>query len=474
MPSDALRHPYPVGGQFPRGIHYGLAAVAATVAVAYGSLVPFEFRPIAFSDAMDRFFRGGFWQFGLAWREDLAVNILLFVPIGYLALGAIDVDRRSRFAAVVATPVLVLLLACASTAIEFLQMWFPRRSPSLGDVLSQAVGACVGIAAWWAVGRGATAWLRAFFSRSGPAVDWRVRLLQFYLAGFIAYQLLPLDLVVSPEEIRWKIEMGRVLLVPFTNEFRNVFEMLWQWVMDVILFIPVGMLMRVGWVPKGYLRPVSVAAGMIFGLAIGIEAAQLFIFSRFVDATDVITSGMGGLIGAAVVEPLWRGFDQADGVSGARMAPEKRVKAALLICGVYAVPVIASYWYPFDWVLDGGHLRAQLRGFLSVPFIHFYWGSEYVAATNMIRSLMLFVPIGAVLRWGLVGQGGDPGVGPGEGSPRAWVWCLVIATSMGLVIELGQAMTVSGTADITDLVLYVIGSLLGWKLAGRWLGDRSG
>ena len=461
MPTIHRRHLDQLQPTFPGRVHYGLIASALTVAAAYGSLVPFGYSPIDFSDALQRFFNAGFLEMDPYWREDLAVNVMLFVPIGYLWLGAIDADRRGRVATWIAAPIMLVLLGCVSVLIEFSQMWFPRRSPSLGDVGAQVIGSGIGMLGWLVVGRRATDWLRQFFSRGGGVVDWRLRLLQLYATGFIFYQFLPMDLVFSPEEIRWKIDAGRVLLIPLTNQFRDVFEMLWQWGVDTLLFIPIGALMRVGWMPAGRFRSVPTALGMALLLATTIEGAQLFILSRFVDTTDVLTSGLGGLIGAVGVVKVWQQLENGEAKTGEGVRPEHKLKIAAAMCGIYAVPVMASYWYPFDWVFDLNRLRAQIPLFFDYPFKHFYWGSEFVAATNVMRAVMLFTPIGAFLRWGLIAHRDRISYG--------WVLCLIVATGLGLIIEMGQAMTASKTADMTDMVLYITGAMLGWGLAGRWL-----
>ena len=64
---------------------------------------------------------------------DVLVNIILFLPFGAaLAAGGVAV-RRCGLAA-----------ALLSASVEFAQLWIPGRDPSLGDVVSNTVGAVLG------------------------------------------------------------------------------------------------------------------------------------------------------------------------------------------------------------------------------------------------------------------------------------------------------------------------------------------
>lgn len=104
---------------------YLLVAVGAVV------LAPFELvRPTRFEWSLL-----GPWGGAPNWA-DLALNVVLFVPLGFLAM---------RLAAGRWAPWRVALLgACAALAIESLQLFIPGRFSTLSDVAANAVGAWVG------------------------------------------------------------------------------------------------------------------------------------------------------------------------------------------------------------------------------------------------------------------------------------------------------------------------------------------
>ncbi len=457
IPPNELKASIDGSGVFPRRAHYMWAAILFMLLFVYGSFVPLEYRALGLSEAIEKFRRVRYLHLGLYSRADFVANLLLWVPIGYLWLAALDTDRRRRISLIIGLPCITAMLAAVIVGVEFAQLWFPRRTVSQNDMLAESVGAVLGVAGWFLVGRRMTGWFRRFFSQKTDATDWRVSLLHLYMVGLLIYMILPLDVVITPEELRRKIEGGRVSLVPFAVRYRNGFEMLWQMAMDVILYTPVGMGMRWGWVRQNQMRSLATGVLMTIGFAAVIETVQLFIFSRSVDATDVVTGGAGGLIGAWLVSQLWR--QSCSPIS--RRGAAWRWGWGAVLGGLYTVGLLASFWYPFDWIQEPDLIHRKLKGFMDYPFKRYYWGQEFVTFVNLARGLMLFVPVGAILRWISGSQAGWRG--------RGWLVVMVVATMLGLAIEWGQAMTYTGVSDVTDVGVYVVGAGAGWATAGKWL-----
>lgn len=93
-----------------------------------------------------------FWLFtgrhlGLGWtagREealDAAVNVALFVPLGFLGHRWWRAGSPPSWATVTALLTIICLLAAS---VEIVQIFLPWRSASVADVLSDAMGAAVG------------------------------------------------------------------------------------------------------------------------------------------------------------------------------------------------------------------------------------------------------------------------------------------------------------------------------------------
>lgn len=106
-----------------------LALVFLGLAV-YGSLVPLRYRPMPFGRAVTAFWTIALSPLTIGSRADWATNVLLFIPLSFLFMAALCVDRP-RVAGLRAALVVVPLCALVSAAIEFTQVFFPPRTPSL-------------------------------------------------------------------------------------------------------------------------------------------------------------------------------------------------------------------------------------------------------------------------------------------------------------------------------------------------------
>lgn len=101
-----------------------LRAALALLAFALWTLTPFELRPPDPSDL-----------FSVA-ADDLAGNLLVTVPIGWLLAAALGVRRA------------IVLMVLTSVAVEGCQLMIVSRDAALSDVLANATGATIG-AFWW-------------------------------------------------------------------------------------------------------------------------------------------------------------------------------------------------------------------------------------------------------------------------------------------------------------------------------------
>lgn len=495
--SDGPTSTLPAG---PRRIHLAAAASVLTLLVTYGSFVPLEFRSLAWDVAIEQFKDVPYLNLSVYRRADWVANLVLFIPLGFFWLGAIDLDRRSRFATLVSIPILLALLVAMAIGIEFAQQWTARRTVSQNDMLAEGAGAALGLILWLSVGRRFVEFLRGLKRKAASDTEASPtrRLLQLYALGFALYALQPFDFTFSADEIggqfkdrinliggdtitgkiieqdrytiRIQLDDGtalrtvsrnsvkrvlprKVLLQPFSHTYRNPFDAGWQLGSDVLLFIPFGMLFRYRrGVKQTVLRTLAFAAIV----AVLIEVAQLFVFSRFLDTTDVFTSLTGAWIGAvlagafAIGEPRDAG-DQED-------TSLARVFAAVAICLLYTVPLAVIMWHPYKLVPNAETFWKQFGQMFGIPFKAYYYAGEFKALSNLMRSLMLFWPVGALLRWGF-GHVRD-----GFAGKRVLV--ILVAGVMGFVLEAGKAAMQSKHADITDWMIYILGALFGWWLWG--------
>ena len=442
----------------PRRIHYFFAWLSFAAFAVYGSWVPLNFRPLPWAEAVARFRAIPFLHLSIGSRADWVANILLFVPIGFCGLAACVCDRRSRLLKSAAALAVMGFCAALSVSVEFSQLWFPGRTVSQNDIVAETIGGAAGVALWLLLGERLTGWIRSFAVRSASRrqFDW---LLQAYLLGLVLYSLFPLDLTISPAELWHKYREGKFRLVPFADVQFTV-EGCFALASNVLLFVPVGMLAATAFRGPGQ-RSRPLLGSLLAGLAVagGIELAQTFVYSRYVDATELITAAVGIAAGAA-----WR-RSQLARPNDASLCPTRRRGLAslhLLAFVAYAAFLAAFFLLPFDFMEDEGRIQRRWQNFFGVPLTSLYWSTEYNALTQVLRKGLLFAPLGYLgVRMTALAQ------------LRGWSRLAGLAASLGaafvlaLGIEFAQIWRDDTTANFTDVVLCTFGAVAALALTLR-------
>ncbi|MEO1766685.1 VanZ family protein [Thiobacter aerophilum] len=404
-------------------------ALAYTVFVIYGSLVPLDFRPLPLAEALARFQAMPYLTLGIGSRADWVANILLFIPLAFLWLGVVwhHSSRPWRLAATLAVGAASVLL---SVAIEFAQLYFPPRTVSLNDILAESLGAVGGVALWWVAGERLVAWVGGWREAHGPLAR-HERLLALWLCGLFFYNVLPLDLTISPVELYHKFRAGRVVMLPFAGLPADPSQALYDLITDVALWIPAAWLWRAGGASRARAVGNTVAAAAL------LEFLQLWVYSRVTDVTDVLTAALGGFMGAILPRRGEAIFPRA---------------AAAALLGAWVVVLVGLFWYPFDFRADGPFLSQRLAGLPRVPFAAYYFGTEYRAATEVLHKLLFFVPLG----WLAARAGCKRGA------------ALVLSLAVAALLEGGQFFLPGKHADLTDWLIEGCGGGIGVWLSG-WL-----
>ena len=407
----------------------------------YGSWAPLA--PVALppGEAWARFLAlPGPGQGGFS-RIDLAVNFLLTVPLAFGAawlVAAQPAPGLRRLLRVLLVPALLLL----SVAVEFGQVFFPPRTPSWSDVAMQALGSGVGLLLHALLGARARVFV-AGLSAAQPVAQRLQRWLMLYLLLLLAWQLMPLDLSLSPVELYRKWRDGRVVLLPFSALPASPWDAAWQIGADLLLWLPVGAL---GWQALGQPAPARLL-GRGLALVAAVELGQLFVLSRVSDVTDLFVGTAGVLAGAVLARALrgWGAWPDAR---------RRRLLHAAL--AAWLVFVVAVLWLPFDFEAARGSAAAWWAAVSRPPLATYFERSEYGALGEILRKLAVFGPGGLLLA--LLARGERPSV---------WPRVLALA-ALALGLEAGQVLLPAKLADLSDAALGLAGGLLGWRL-GRAL-----
>lgn len=446
--------------------HYTWLVVGFLALVVYGSLVPFHFEPVSWGDAAMGFRAACSAPVRVESRSDWAANILLFIPLSFLWMAALAVDRR-WYAGLLAA--LVVLPACSllSAAIEFAQLYFPPRVTSVNDMVAESLGGFVGTMLWLIGGQGITRWLRHCWMLLGTHGS-VARLLPAYLVFLILVQAVPLDLTLSPVEIYHKYREGRILLLPFGSRQTDPFATVSKHLTNVSAFLPVGLLLAGLKGPSWQsLRNWPRVLGVGLLLAGAVQFLKLFVFSRFNDTADVVTGGLAILAGWGVglvlrCSPLPEapGTDRETRCDASGGSVRRSALFLALFLAWFSALVFIN-WQPFDFRLADGTAISRLREVSWIPFADYHQQSYVHAFDEMWSKIVLFMPAGVFVAPVL--RRVDP--------RRAGFLVVALAAVLATTFEAGQLFLPSRYASVTDVLLETLGVWLGFVVARRVVAE---
>jgi VanZ family protein len=422
-----------------------LAAGGVVFFTAYVSFVPFRIDPaVTFQDALHALSRRSAWRLGS--RSNFLGNIVLYLPVGFFAAGAVFGGGSSWARRLLLTPLVLAFSIASSAAIESLQAFLPSRVPSVSDVAAQLAGAFVGLVTWFLVDDEVYAWWRR--RRTGDAGHVRHLWFALYLGVYAVAALLPLDVTLDAGRLARKWRAGGVILNPLHSPSWSA-AMILNLIGDVIIALPIGLLASIAGVRAGARRS-ALAALAICTLALGaIEAAQLIVISRTADSADFLVALAGAALGVGLASGLVT-----------RHADEPRARVNWRAAGlVAAVLVYAAYnWAPFNPVFSFQVIRARVAAFWQPPFYGYYLHPELTAAADLLIRTAISAPMGLCWTLWTAGRSADF-------RRTLAVVGLVLVSLFATVVELGQLLLPSRYPDSTDVLIAIGGFAIGVAIA---------
>jgi glycopeptide antibiotics resistance protein len=415
--------------------------------VIYGSLVPLNFTPRSLHEALVNFQAIPFLQLGIESRADWVANLLLFIPIGFLA-GRLITAGAGLTGQLLGGFWIVLGSVALAVTLEFTQLFFPPRTVSQNDILAESLGGMIGFVLQMRWGARVENGLLSLWQRESRTkrID---RLLYGYLILLFAFNVMPLDLTLSPVEIYRQWSEGRVVLIPFGRLSGHWSEILYGFATNILIWIPVGLLWRIR-TGEGILA--IMRRGLVAGLII--EILQIFIYSRVTDSTDILWASLGVALGAMVVS-------QRNAATTTFETLPVRLWVTLWIIWVFSI--LSLFWYPFNFQFDTTlPFTEQAKSLFYTPFMTYYQGSEYRALNEFLRKIGFFIP-GGVL-WVLIVHS----IGYARCSRRMMLSGALVMGGIAALVEVGQLYLPGKVADFTDWALEWTGALLG-VIAARWI-----
>ena len=416
--------------------------------VIYGSLIPFQFRPLPIAEAIDSFRHLPYLHLGIQSRADFVANILLFIPLSFFLMGSWLIQNKPSYKKKI-TVALFVLMFCSllSFLIEFLQQFFPPRTVSQNDILAETAGAIIGIIIWLWYGPNLTIWAQGVISEHRPR-SLAEKSLIGYIVALTFFSVFPLDLTISPVEIYHKWKEGRFILIPFDGDYGSFNKFIYDILTDIILFIPVGFLSVK--TAKNLFKKSLIIRGLLFGVttAAAIEFLQIFVWSRYSNVTDIITGGLGGLVGGILcyfiteVKPKSYFFETKK---------SSLVRPNVLFIAGYLCILILIYWSPFNFNTDRAFILSRLKNISIIPFYNYYYTSEFHAMTEALRKFLFFLPLGILIErfWKDI-----------DCKAHIFINLIILGFFAGF-IEVGQVFLPGHYPDITDIYLMIIGGMMG-------------
>jgi VanZ family protein len=428
-----------------------LSASGLLLAV-YLSLIPFEFRPVPLHDAFELFASALTTPPLRPSRGDFMANALFFSLVGFVFSGALGADhgRWARLARAFVASVSVL---CLSVVLEFTQVFFAGRVSSGLDVLADGIGGAVGAFLWPILGQ---AWLAGQRVRASKLdrKGWLIWLSRLYVGWFVLAGLVPFDVTLDLGELAAKYRSGRIALIPFSHG-PSWGAAIVGGVLSLLQATPLGLLGTA--TSRRTARLGRLGSGLAYGsvVVVAVEVAQVFLLSRWADATDVVLGAGGVAVGSVLAFLLLPLDDRKPSAVSSEGDWRRHCLAAAL--ALWAMTVVAYHWYPFQFVVSPVFLSARLHGLSWLPLVGYYRSAPFTALDEVATKFGLAIPLGVLAgRYFLLRSR----------APAVVVTTAMVSLAFFGGIEAGQVLIPVRVPDLGDVLVGVVGVVGGVVLAG--------
>jgi VanZ family protein len=351
---------------------------------------------------------------------DVVQNILLFVPFGILGLWATATTGRVPVKRIFVVTALGALLA---TGVEILQLFTWDRIASLTDIVADSAGALLGAVAAYAGGRVAIESLRTLTARglvAAPAPFYRLLIIGI---GACVAAWEPFDVSLDIGAIAQRVQALRLdpwQFVAFDDEGVALIQY-------ALLAVAAAAWMR----SIGSSRAARQAAMGVAIVAVCLEGSQLVISSRMPGLEDMLTRVVGGLIG------VWFWIEAPRYSSRLWVSLLVAATAAAATMQMLSPFTFASHFLEFQWV---------------VLFSN-YANTTFDALSETVELILIYLPLGYAIAVISANR------------RRAFTFAAMATLAIAGPLEYLQGWVIGRHADVTDVIISVMGSGLGTWLA---------
>lgn len=399
-----------------------------TVFILYGTLIPFNL--VSYRELISSNVSNISWvpfvdpDGSRASIPDIVQNILLFFPFGFLGVFSImNIHMRLRIMIVTA---LGLQL---SGMVEILQLFTSDRTSSLTDLITNTGGALIGALS-------ASIVLETFSQLSDSAHFRQFREDRYFMLVLISCLIVavgalqPFDFTLDVGIVGSKVKSITVTPLEFNRTLGD----------EGVVFFRLFLLGYVWslWLKKAHLK-YFVPVGLLSSCFLGIffELCQVIVKSRMPSIQDAAVIICGSSSGALLAKLTLANISQR----------------------VWTIAVILTTWITAGMqVLSPFHLKNKYGGFNVVPFLSYYERTSFIALSNFIESVLMYVPMGFILHY----------IHAHDNRTFAFIVIGNIGGILSLSLEFPQAWINGRYADITDVLGAIAGAVAGSWICWQW------
>lgn len=410
--------------------------VLTVLAIIYESLIPFEYRSVPLDHAIANFLHLTWEPLGAGGRGDWIGNIILYLPLGFFAAGAVRGGRLVGFGFAVGLGIVL------AVAVEFAQTWADPRTVRLNDIVAEILGSVLGASAWSLFGVRLT---RAFRYALQGGVSGLRAALALYVLTYTFFTLFPFDFPLSVQEIQQRAsDPAALVLAPHGLLSLSALARL---SLRAALMLPIGAAIRIGW--HGGVAIAVVSVGL---LSTAIEIGHWFEFSAQGDIANIFVAAAGAAAGNILATS--RLMNDSSFIVWLRLSALTFGIAYLL-----ALPILRG-WRPH--LADRSVVADTLANLHWIPLYYHYFTSKARALVSFLTVATSFAPVGVFL-WAIRLR--DP---LSAGETRS-IWTTAFAAGLlSAVIEAGALLTAGNRPDPTNVLIAMAAAVLAQRVC-EWI-----
>ncbi|MGY6276606.1 VanZ family protein [Methylomonas sp. MgM2] len=420
--------------------------------VIYGSLVPLDYKPLPYDQALTQFENIRYLNLGIDSRADWVANILLYIPLAFLFLANFRPFLKTGFFSKVIISILTFAF-CITTAvaIEFFQQFFPPRTVSLNDLIAEAIGTGLGMVLWFLGGEKAIAYSRQMTIGNWVSIKAAIIL---YFPIYLFLSLFPFDFVTSISELNNKLANGSDTFFIDIDKFLNEpFRVSLKWLLEIVVLMPLGALFAaLPYVPNR--KALAVVLGFLLGSVI--EFTQLFIYTGSAQGFSIVTRILGMAFGV-------KAYDYLVDINLKKLRPWLGVLVGFSCIPYVVILAAVNGWFEGDWVSITA-AQQKLNETHLLPFYYFYYTTETVALISLLSNIGMYMPVG-ILFWiyGLKNK---------DGQTINGFWVGMTASILSIVMETGKLFLKAKHVDPTDVLIAFVAGAATYGVLGKIQASR--